>query len=296
MDDTFDRISLEEGKALIQELGEKLESGRPFGSFSPSIYDTAWLARIRTRGSQPEWLFPQCFEHLLQTQEPSGGWPVHASEMDGILATMAALVALREHQAQPQFHDSCTPAIPLEERIRRAEECLTMMLREWDVASAVHVGFEMLVPALLETLEKDPGSARFDFPGRQALMSMNQRKLRKLRPEVAYSPKTTTLLHSLEALVGKVDFDRLSHHLDARGSMVGSPASTAAYLMHCSTWDAAAEEYLKGVVASGSGMGSGGVPGAFPSAIFELAWVRVHRDLPGTRPLVFKCRPLTLPA
>jgi hypothetical protein len=277
--DALDHLFLHEAKAMVQELGKKLENGKPFGSLSPSIYDTAWLARVHAPGSPFEWLFPQCFEYLLQTQELGGGgaWPVVASEMDGILATMAALIALQEHRALPQAHDDndvSSYVAMLDERILRAEKCLNRMLQEWDVASTVHVGFEMLVPALLEWLEKD-GATRFEFPGRRELMSLNERKLCKLLPEVVYSRQTTTLVHSLEALVGKIDFDRVAHHLDEHGSMMGSPAATAAYLLHCSTWDPAAAAYLKGVVAFGSGMGHGGVPGAFPSRTFELTWVCV---------------------
>lgn len=259
----------QQSQALVSELGAKLETHDPFGSFSPSIYDTAWLARVRTRDGEPRWLFPECFEYLLQAQEPGGGWPMYASEMDGILGTMAALVAMKEHAAQPELCGASNPIL-LGERISKAEESLRLMLPEWDVTSTVHVGFEILVPALLESLEK---GTHFEFPGRKTLMEMNQNKLRKFRPEMLYGSQKTTLVHSLEALVGKIDYDRVSHHLDRRGSMLGSPAATAAYLMHVPTWDTAAESYLKSVVKLGSGAGSGGVPGAFPSAFFELSWV-----------------------
>ncbi|KAM7191493.1 hypothetical protein V8F33_008844 [Rhypophila sp. PSN 637] len=271
----LDDIILTETTALIKDIGRKIDNGTPFGSFSTSLYDTAWLARFRTPNG--DWLFPQCFQHLLQMQEPGGGWPVYGAEMDGLLSTMAALVALRDHQEDRLANEpgkeaiSCPPSIG--ERIHQAEECLRQRLQSWDVASTVHVGFEMLVPALLRMLEKDSNTKQFEFPGRPALMSMNQRKLAKMRPEVVYGPKTTTLVHSLEALVGSIDFDRVSHHLNEHGSMMGSPAATAAYLMNSSQWSAAAETYLKSAVAHSSGLGSGGVPGAFPSALFEVSWI-----------------------
>lgn len=263
-------IFANESQSLLRELSEKLDSGKEFGSFSPTIYDTAWLARvIRTTGDGPEWLFPECFEYLLQLQQPDGGWSVHTSEMDGILNNMAALIALKEHRAQPKLGSNHDPA-NLDDRTRRAESRLRSNLQSWDVSSTVYVGFEILVPALLEQLETK--GIHFAFQGRQTLMSMNQRKVHNFRPEMVYSPHKTTLVHSLEALVGKIDFDRVSHHLDQRGSMMGSPAATAAYLMNGSTWDDAAEAYLKRVVMASSGMGSGGVPGAFPSSFFELTW------------------------
>ncbi|KAK0701337.1 hypothetical protein B0T21DRAFT_455875 [Apiosordaria backusii] len=205
--------------------------------------------------------------------KPDGGWPVHESEIDGVLNTLAALVALKEHHAahlEPQIINGFHPD-SLEKRIVRAEKILSARLKQWDVETTVHVGFEVVVPALLKALEAD--ETKFDFPGRQKLMLLNQQKLSKLRPEIVYGPQMTTLLHSLEALVGCIDFDRVSHHLDQHGSMLASPASTAAYLMHSSKWDDRAEAYLRTVVSSGSGAGGGGVPGAFPSATFELSWI-----------------------
>jgi hypothetical protein len=268
-----------EAKAVIKQLADQLENGKVIGSFSPSVYDTAWLARISTRSSEPAWLFPQCFEYLLQTQEPGGGWPAYASETDDILNTMAATIALKEHQMKPELSHGSVPA-DLSGHILKAEKHLRETLQKWDVSSTMHVGFEILVPSLLELLEKD--GEPLDFPGREILMSLNRRKLSKFSPEILYVPQKTTLVHSLEAFVSKIDFDRVAHHLDVRGSMMASPAATAAYLMNRSTWDETAEAYLQNVVMSGSGMGSGGVPSAFPSSTFEMAWVSTPPGSPLT--------------
>jgi hypothetical protein len=263
------QVFSQEGEAMIRELGKKLDNAENIGSFSPSIYDTAWLARIRLPDDSG-WLFPDSFEYLLTLQQPQGDWTPERSQIDGILNTMAALVALKEHAARPDAGNSLA-AKNLEQMIFRAEGRLRLILEEWDVASTVHVGFEMLVPGLLSVLESS--GSRFDFSGRALLTSLGERKFRKFNPEMMYSPRRTTLVHSLEALVGKIDFDRVSHHLDERGSMMGSPAATAAYLMNRSTWDPAAEDYLRSTVTHSSGMGCGSVPGAFPSPIFELTWI-----------------------
>ncbi|KAI1325992.1 hypothetical protein F5Y16DRAFT_400863 [Xylariaceae sp. FL0255] len=69
-----------------------------------------------------------------------------------------------------------------------------------------------------------------------------------------------------------MDFDAVSHHT-VQGSMMGSPASTAAYLIHASQWDDEAEAYLRGVLNCGPGHGNGGMPSAYPSHYFEYAWV-----------------------
>ncbi|KAF2820523.1 hypothetical protein CC86DRAFT_237655, partial [Ophiobolus disseminans] len=55
--------------------------------------------------------------------------------------------------------------------------------------------------------------------------------LAKLDPSLLYGPVQTTALHSLEAFIGKIDFTKLRHRKVKR-SMLGSPSSTAAYLMN----------------------------------------------------------------
>lgn len=261
---------LSEAKAVIKQLAYQLEHGEAIGSFSPSVYDTAWLAMIYKGKSDSACLFPECLKYLLETQHQDGGWPAYASEMDGILNTMAATVALKEHKKRSELSCGTLP-IDITSRILRAEKCLKEKLQNWDVSSTIHVGFEILVPSLLELLERDGG--KIEFPRRQMLMALNQCKLSRYNPEILYGERKTTLIHSLEAFVGKIDFDKVAHHLDERGSMMASPSATAAYLMNCSKWDESAEKYLINTVLFGSGNGNGGVPSAFPSAIFETAWV-----------------------
>ena len=268
--DLLSDIFSREAAAVIKQLAYQVEHNASISSFSSSIYDTAWLAMVCKSTSDATWLFPQCFDYLLETQTQGGGWPAYASEMDWILNTMAATIALQMHGRRLDLNDA-----PLRNnitsRVLKAEKYLREKLQGWDVSSTIHVGFEILVPTLLELLEKD--SEKFEFPGRQTLMNLNQSKLSRYRPEVLYGDRKTTLLHSLEAFVGKIDFDRVAHHLDQRGSMMASPSATAAYLIYCSKWDESAESYLRNVVALGSGKGSGGVPSAFPTSIFEISWV-----------------------
>jgi len=260
---------------MIKDLGCQLENKEPVGSFSPSVYDTAWLAMIvKTDNGNPSMRFPVCWLYLLSTQDDNGGWPEYASDTDGILNTMAATIALRKCEEMPEIRPtSCTNDL-LQSRILAAEHYLRAKLNQWDVAACVHVGFEILVPALLGLLEHS--FEKFEFPERQQLMDRNHSKLQKFCPETLYGKQKTTLLHSLEAFVGKIDFDKVAQHLDEHGSMMASPAATAAYLIYCSEWDEAAEKYLENLITIGSGNGTGGVPSAFPSSIFETSWVSAH--------------------
>ncbi|KAH9986482.1 hypothetical protein F4779DRAFT_624274 [Xylariaceae sp. FL0662B] len=91
-------------------------------------------------------------------------------------------------------------------------------------------------------------------------------------PESLYGRKPSTALHSLETLGGELDFENIAHR-KAGGSMMGSPSSTAAYLMYATNWDSEAETYLCHGIQAGMGKGSGAVPSAYPSMFFEYTWV-----------------------
>lgn len=255
---------------LIKQLTPHGCEDQSLGSATVAIYDTAWVAMIsKVTDRKARWVFPECFQFLLNSQLPDGGWESHGSIDDKILNTMAALLAMIKHK-NAQSLDNDEDPFGLETRIKKARISLEKSLQQWDVESAVHVGFEMLVPALLKMLETEKMS--FIFPQQQSLEALNQTKLRKFDPEILYD-SMTTMLHSLEAFIGMIDFDKISHH-KRFGSMMASPASTAAYLMHCSTWDNEAESYIRKVILEGGGKGSGGLPSMFPSPIFEITWVR----------------------
>lgn len=48
----------------------------------------------------------------------------------------------------------------------------------------------------------------FTYPGIATLQRVNQEKLKKFKPEYLYSIVQLTAVHSLEAFVGKLDFDK----------------------------------------------------------------------------------------
>lgn len=273
---TSELVDVGMASQLIAKLVDSLQTPYHGSSFmSKCVYDTAWVAMVSKPGSPNEdghstrdWLFPECFEALLQSQHDDGGFGESRSDVDGILNTMSAILALcklrssasaTESRLQNGHHD-------LDLRISRGKQFLDQALRHWNVDSAVHVGFEILTPKLLDLLQGQ--GLEFQFPGRATLMALNRRKMDRIKPALFYAPVQTTALHSLEAFVGDIDMDKMRHHV-RNGSMMASPSSTAAYLMGLSGWDDDAEAYLRFVVASGNGS----VPSAFPAPIFETTWV-----------------------
>ncbi|KAL8779841.1 MAG: hypothetical protein Q9194_001215 [Teloschistes cf. exilis] len=122
--------------------------------------------------------------------------------------------------------------------------------------ASVCIAFELLVPAHLSMLQDE--GITLDFPQKSVLMNFRAKKLARLDPSILYGPQKSTLLYSLEGFIGRINFDKVQHHLTL-GSQMGSPSSTAAYLMNCSSWDIRAEIYLRDAIANGAGHGCGSV-------------------------------------
>ncbi|KAI0861469.1 Copalyl diphosphate synthase [Xylaria cubensis] len=262
----------DDAKSLIRTALENYTEKYGLGAMSVASYDTAWVAMVtKVIDGQKQWLFPECFEYVLSTQSEEGGWTIGSgAQIDGILNTAGPLLALKRHHAEPLQlkHD----ANDIANRIERATSSLRSQLAAWDVSTTEHVGFEIIVPAMLELLEKEDSSLVFEFDSKKLLMKINNAKLSRFRPEFLYGPRRFTALHSLESFIGKLDFDKVKHHR-VHGSMLGSPSSTAAYMMHASEWDDESEEYIRHVIKYAAGRGSGAVPSAFPSTHFEITWM-----------------------
>ena len=254
-------------QALIESISNSCENGN-LGSATVAVYDTAWVSMIEKKvNGQAHWLFPESFEYLLDSQLPDGSWESYASPEDGILNTLAALLAMKKHSNVESIKEDASPS-DLEGKISKAKETLESKLQAWDVECAVHVDFEILVPSLLTLLESE--GLNLILPNQGILHDLKSRKIAKLDPKALYR-EPTTFVHSLEAMVGVLDFDKLGH-LETSGSMMGSPASTSAFLIYSSKWDLEAEGYLCRVIAEGQSNWNGGVPSVFPMGIFETSW------------------------
>lgn len=260
----------DEAVLLIDQLANQNDDTYGLGTMTCAIYDTAWVAMVAKEvDGKLTWLFPESFEYLLERQNEDGSWESYGAEVDGVMNSLAALLALKQHQKQPELSLTALPN-DIGTRIEKAIESITGQLQAWDVESTMHVGFEYLIPALLTMLEAD--DIQFKFAGRDRLMAINHKKMSRFQPAMLYGQQKTTALHSLEAFIGLIDFDRIQHH-KTFGSMMASPSSTAAYLMSASEWDLESEAYLRHVVKFGHGKSSGGIPSAFPSNYFETTCV-----------------------
>lgn len=260
--------------SLIARLYSGHDARYGISTASCQVYDTAWVAMVaKTTDGRKRWLFPESFYYLLRTQSGHGSWGgPGATQTAAIMDTAAALLALLRHAKEPlQLVDVSVRHVWA--RIDRAYASLQSQLRGWtDVADANHIGVEMILPSLFRYLQQEQPGFVFDSRASHVLLGMRADKMSRFDPEALYGREPLSALHSLEAFVGAVDFDRLSHHLSG-GSMMASPSSTAAYLMHASQWSRDAEAYLEHHLKRGAGHGDGGVPGTAPITYFEYSWV-----------------------
>ena len=241
-------------------------------SHTLAIYDTAWVSMIvKMVNREPRWAFPQSFRFILEEQGSDGGWNRSRNSDDGILNTLAALLAMKRHE-KPTYValQDTDPDLPA--RISKAIMYIEKKLQQRDAGASVHVDFEILVPTLLSMLEQE--QVIFQFPQKQILMRHNAEKLRHFDPSTVYGSQKHTLLRSLEGFIGKINFDRIQHQ-KTNGSFMYSPSSTAAYLMSSSAWDDESEMYIRNAIMYGRGHGNGGVPSVYPSNISEVTRVSI---------------------
>ncbi|TLD24142.1 hypothetical protein PspLS_06363 [Pyricularia sp. CBS 133598] len=247
------------------------------GFITPTIYDTAWLALVKKRDAsgQQKWLFPECFQYILDAQLADGGWQAYA-RVDGVLNTTASLLVLARHSSEPLQIES-VQAADVHDRIERAKAALQVLLNAWwDVEETTHIGYQVIVPTLLRLLKEEGLS--FEFQGEvTALVETHEAKLSAFHPEDLYGKTQTTALSHLEAFLGQIEYSKVAHH-KVNGAFMDSPSSTAAYLigLHDGAWDDQAEEYLVKVLTR---TGVKSVPSAFPSTNFEFSWPKVLSTL-----------------
>lgn len=269
-------------KHLVHKLSTGISTGSPASFMAPNLYDTAWVSMLAKQvNGKMEWLFPAAFETIVENVVAPQAEYRYVTAADAVLGHHAALLTLMHHLIHRDYHwpqgsqllDEPELRALVKEQAAVAERALDL----YDPNDVEAVGAEVLIPAILNSVDVLGTQCRDTH--NLSLATLEQTKFRQLivagkalftrfRPDALYGVEDSTKVHSLEAFVGNIDFDKLQHRLDPSHGMMGSIASTAAYLMYASKWDLRAEQYLRRCFDLEKDF-----PNAYPTSTWEAAWI-----------------------
>jgi halimadienyl-diphosphate synthase len=224
----------------------------------PTDYDSSWAAYLVEENGSPS--YPDVLPTLLERQHPDGGWGSRVSHShDRLLTTLAVVLLLARFGNRRRD----------KERQAVGEHYIWRVARELDHDGQATVGFELLLPALLER-GKRMGS-NLPYAHLRRYETARAKKLNLLPSERIFQ-STTTALFSLEAFVDDIDLNDATSLLQQDGSMASSPSATAALLGQAADWRVRfprSTGYLEDLL----GRYDGGLPAMAPCGIFARAWV-----------------------
>jgi halimadienyl-diphosphate synthase len=233
-------------------------------AMSNTAYDTAWVARVREGNGSSAPAFPELLGWLRRNQHPNGSWGGKVSYYhDLIICTLAALVALAEHRDGPGD----------QEAIGRAERFICQHIGSLHRDPAETVGFELILPSLLERARQLGLALPYDKCGRY--YQLREQKLGMIPEQLIYSREVTTA-HSLEFMGEGLNVERAADLREENGSFGNSPSATAYFLVECADSEAG-RRYLAQAVKAGGGA----VMPAHPVEVFDKSWVLYNLQLAG---------------
>lgn len=241
------------------------------GTMSETAYDTAVVARLRSRRDPSRPAFPASVDWLRRYQHADGSWGGRVETAhDRIVSTLAAIVTLAE-----------LPDDWAQRAVELGRSYLWRHAPDWRTDPHETIAFELLVPQQLQ--EARQLGLLLPFEAFAPVGALRDEKLRRI-PEGYLYEQPTTLVHSLEFLGREIDPRRVGRLRGRNGSYGNSPSATAHVLAH--THDDEAEAYLSRVMGVSL---NGGVPNVYPFEIFERAWTLYNFGLagiagPSTRP------------
>ncbi|KAF7005790.1 hypothetical protein CFC21_020890 [Triticum aestivum] len=249
-----------ERKARIRKHLEKPE-------FSPSAYDTAWVAMVPlpdTNRQAP--CFPQCVEWILQNQHCSGSWGINQfgllANKDILLSTLACIIALKKWNVGS-------------DHISRGLEFIGRNISTvMDKQIVSPIGFNLIFPGMFNHAIR----MGLEFPVRETdisgILHLREMELRRLAGEESNGKETYLAFVAEEGLVSLLDRNEVMNFQRKNGSLFNYPAATAAVLVH--RYDDKALQYLNSIVSI---FGSA-VPTVYPQNIYyQLSMVDMLKKI-----------------
>ncbi|XP_037481003.1 9-beta-pimara-7,15-diene synthase, chloroplastic-like [Triticum dicoccoides] len=243
------------GPCSAVELDARIRKHLKKPEFSPSAYDTAWVAMVPLPDSDPQApCFPRCVEWILQNQHSSGSWGINEfgllANKDIMLSTLACIIALKKWNI-----GSC--------HIRRGLEFIgrnVSTVKNEQIVSPV--GFNLIFPGMLNHAI----TMGLEFPVRETdisgILHLREMELTRLAEEKSCGKEAYLAYVAEERLVNLLDYNQVMKFQRKNGSLFNSPAATAAALVHY--YDNKALQYLDSIVR----IFGGAVPTVYPQNIY----------------------------
>jgi len=223
------------------------------GEMSPTVYDTAWMARIPAEYNSTEPAFPKALKWVEQSQHSDGSWGGEIEYAhDRIISTLSAILALNEWQDERAT-----------ETIERGLEYI------WQSVDGLEdeyetIGFEVIAPTMLEKCQTLGFNLPYSAFERYDLM--REEKLAKI-PSDMYCSKDTPLAFSLEFMGDSLEIQASEFPLEHNGSVAMSPSATA-YLLTKDSGNAKARRYIDQMAR----VYDDKAPQVFSFDTFETSW------------------------
>ncbi|MBN1584526.1 MAG: hypothetical protein JXA89_27720 [Anaerolineae bacterium] len=223
------------------------------GTMFPTVYDTAWLARIPAERDHTVPAFPKALDWVKQNQHSDGSWGGEIEYVhDRIISTLSAILALAEW-----------PDEYAREAIERGLEYVWQRVVRLENEHET-IGFEVIIPAVLERCRAL--GLKLPYLGFKRYEGMREKKLAKIPPNMRYT-KSSPLAFSLESMGDVFDVQEPEFLLERNGSVAMSPSATA-YLLTKDPGNALARHYIAQVAQ----VYDGKAPQVFSFDTFETAW------------------------
>lgn len=238
---------------LLREIGP--------GKMSSTAYDTAWVARL----GEIDWeLSSQALNWLCEHQLPDGSWGAEKPFYyhDRVISTLSAMIALTHRGRREQDRKQIEKGLLALENITSGA---TQGLQA-DPNGAT-IGFEMIVPTLVEEAEK---LGIIKQQGERILGRLSELRKIKLKKMMGYRiNRHVTMAFSAEMAgldgLNMLDIENIQ---EDNGSLGHSPSATAFFVRYVRTGDNRGLDYLKSVIFP-----DGSCPNLLPFEVYEKAWV-----------------------
>ncbi|PIA38483.1 hypothetical protein AQUCO_02800293v1 [Aquilegia coerulea] len=223
--------NVQDRKGRIKEMFKKVE-------LSVSSYDTAWVAKVASPDSPQNPCFPECLNWLLENQLYDGSWSLPRRNdlliKDSMMSTLASVLALRQWEMG-------------EEHVRKGLDFMGSNLGAIvDQKQHSPTGFNIIFPGMIENA-KDLG-LKLPLSANIVDKMLRERDLELERIFKCNSNGSKAYLaYVSEGLRTKLyDSNEIKKYRRKNGSILNSPATTAALLSRCH--DAEGLKYLRSVL------------------------------------------------